>query len=218
MKSPARQFFLQTSAVPRPSVKALPLSLLWAVPSKYSEPSTYPFSNITSSQPHKSPRNTTYSSRALMFTYYPLAHVPQTPSLSPTVTAQMTCTSCTHFAVKQRLLTTIMDPFIFLPAFYLYTAFLIIYLPVLCLAFSSSTPHSNPQPFYTHSPVSTLPLFFSGQTDPWLLSDLSYIDSQGPYTYLYGPLWPLSPLVPRRTLSTSCRRRQVPVHRWHTPI
>jgi hypothetical protein len=158
MTSPTRQLFLQTIAVPRHSVKALPLSLMLAVPSKYREPSTYPFSNITSSQPHKSPRNTTYSSRTLKFTYCPLAHVPQTPSSSPAVTAQMACTSCTHFAMTQRLLTTIMDPFIFLPTFYPYTALLIISLPVLCLAFSSSTLTPTPQPYYAHSPVSTLPL------------------------------------------------------------
>jgi hypothetical protein len=53
------------------------------------------------------------------------------------------CTSYTHVAIKQRLFTSTVDLFIFLPTFYSYTARLIISLPVLCVAFSSSTSHSN---------------------------------------------------------------------------
>jgi hypothetical protein len=168
---------------------------MWALPSIYRDTSTYPFSKITSSQPRKSPRNTTYSYKALMFTYCPLAHVPQTPSSSPTVTAHMACTSYTHVAMKQHLLTTTVDPFIFLPTFYHFTALLIISLPVLCLAFSSSTPHSNlPTMLYAQSRLYPAPLALR-ETDPCPLSDLSHTNSKCPFTYLYGPLWPLSVLV-----------------------
>jgi hypothetical protein len=107
------------------------------------KPSTNPFSKITSYQPHKSPRNTTYSSRALMFTSCPLFQVPRTPYSSPAVTAQIAWTSYAPVAMEQRQLTTTADPFIFLQTFYPYTARLIISLAVLCLSFSSSAPHSN---------------------------------------------------------------------------
>jgi hypothetical protein len=158
MKSPARQFFLPTSAVSRPSVKANPLSILWAVTAIYREPSTYPFLKIASSQPHKSPRNTTYSFRALIFTYCPLDHVTKTPSSSPTVTAQMACTSYTYVAMKQRLLTTT-GPFHIPTNILPLHLLLIISLPVLCLAFSSSNPHSNlPTMRYEQSSLYPAPL------------------------------------------------------------
>jgi hypothetical protein len=64
----------------------------------------------------------------------------------------MVCTSYTHVAMKQRLFTSTVDPFIFLPTVYPYTAHLVISLPVLCLAFASSTPHSNlPNMLYAQS-------------------------------------------------------------------